>query len=196
MKIVSTSLTATQEDALTSVKAALARNDGSDAGLMGLLNDKAKQFNNNGWEVMVTIAVKAAGLLADKARESFGSDTAVEAEVIQPLEAFAASFKADPAAWLARNIEGSRVSPEVAAGFLKALVLLQENPVLRLDLLKTANDSVEKFVMNGGVKIVINAKTSEYTKQLLKPMSKRDLTAQIIRAVSFLTNNPDGFSIH
>lgn len=196
MKIVSTRLTAVEVDTLTNLKAAMARNDGSDTDLLSQLSNKAKQFNNNGWEVMVTIAGKAASLLADKAREGFGDDAAVEAEVIQPLAAFAGSFKANPAAWLVRNVEGAPVTPDVAAGFLKALVLLKENPSLRLDLLKAVNNSVEKFVMSGDVKVVINAKISEYSKQLLKPMSKRDLTAQIIRAVSFLTHNPDGFSIH
>lgn len=195
-KLVSTRLNATELEALTNLKAAMARNDGSDVGLMGLFKEKAKQFNNNGWEVTLTIAAKAADLLAGKARESFSGDATVEAEVIQPLTAFAESFKANPGAWLTHNIEGSPVTSEVAAGLLTTLQLLQENPRLRMDLLAGVNKGLEKSIGEGDKKIVLSAKASAYTKQLLKPMSKRDLTTQIVRLVFFLTENPDGFTIH
>lgn len=195
-KLVSTHLNETELESLTGLKAAMARNDGSDSSLIGLLKEKAKQFSDNDWEVMVTIAAKAADLLAGKAREGFSGDAAVEAEVIQPLTAFTESFKAKPATWLSHNVEGALVTRELAAGLLKVMVLLQENTSLRLHLLNEVNGSLEKFVMSGDVKIVIDAKTSEYTKQILKPMSKRNLTEQISCAASFLTNNPFGFSIH
>lgn len=195
-KLVSTSLNAIELEALTNLKAAMARNDGSDAGLMGLFKEKAQQFSNNGWEVMLTIAAKAADLLISKARESFSGDASVQAEVILPLTAFAESFKADPAAWLARNVEGSPVTPDVVAGLLIVLQLLQENTRLRMDLLGGVNKELEKSIGEGDKKIVLSAKTSVYTKRTLKPMSKRDLTAQTLRLVMFLTDNPGGFSIH
>lgn len=69
MKLIAINLSAEQTKTRDSLKAAMARNDNSDAGLMGLPQDKASQFNNNSWEVMLTLASKAAGMLADKARE-------------------------------------------------------------------------------------------------------------------------------
>jgi hypothetical protein len=195
-KLIATKLNDTETKALSDIKAAMIRNDGSDENLMGLLRGKAERFNTNTWEVMLTLGAKGAKLLADKAREGYGDDKDVEADVILPLTAFVESFASSPEAWLTRNPDGSPVTPEMAAGLLKLMRLLQENTRLRLELLGEVNQSLEKAVMKGDVKIVIDAKTSAYTKQPLKPLSKRDLTAQMARLVMFLTDNPEGFSIH
>jgi len=195
-KLIATNLNDAETKARTDLKAAMARNDGSDDGLMGLLRNKAMRFNTNAWEVTLTLAAEAASVLAAKAQEGYGEDTEVKAEVILPLTAFAQSFAESPEAWLTPSIEGSPVTPEMATGLLKLMRLLQENTRLRLELLGTVNKGLEKAVMKGDVKIVIDAKTSAYTKQPLKPLSKRDLTAQIVRLVMFLAEHPEGFTIH
>lgn len=194
--MISSAAVATEATTIEAIKAAIATGDGSEAALMRQLKGKARQFSNNAWEMMIGIAGDAAGQLAAMARKELSGDAVVEAQVIAPLTALAESIQLTPEAWLAPSREGTPINAEMSAGLLKAFHLLRTNSRMRMEMLQKANQHVEKSIMSGSVKVVIDAKVSDYTNQPLKPLSKRDLTAQILRAVTFLSENPDGFVIY
>lgn len=193
--VISGAAIAAEPKSVEAITAAIARGDDSEKALMSQLKGKAQQFGNNAWEMMMGIAGEAAGQLADMARKELGGDEAVETQVIAPLTALAESIKSTPEAWLAPSPEGTLITAEMAAGLLKTLHLLRTNTRMRMEMLEKANQRVEKSVMSGAVKVVIDAKVSDYTNQPLKPLSKRDLTTQIERAVTFLSENPEEFTI-
>lgn len=194
--LISTTLNDHEASILANIKEAMARNDNSINGLVGALGNKALQINEGTLEVALMLLHKAAVLLAEKAQERYSTDAEIEHDVVNPLTAFAQSYAAEPGNWLSPSTEGIAPSPAAVAGFLKALRLMQENHDLRIDLLEDVNASLEKSVISDGKKIVIDAKTSKYTHASLKPISKRDLTAQIMRLVDFITNNPSGFAAY
>lgn len=195
-KLIATKLSEREASILANLKEAMSKNDNSVDNLVGALGDKAHQLNEGTWEVVLLVLHKAAVLLAEKAQERYSTDTEIEHDVVNPLTAFAQSFADEPGNWLSPSIEGIAPSPEAIAGFFKALRLMQENHELRIDLLEEVNSSLEKSVISDGKKIVIDAKTSKYTNASLKTLSKRDLTAQIMRLVTFITNNPSGFAAY
>lgn len=195
-KLIAASLSEHEERIFSNLKEAMNRNDNSVDGLLKALDSKAHQLSESSWEILVQVANKAAVLLSDKAKENFGGDVDIEDDVVSPLKEFAQSYSDHPGNWLSHNVEGFSPSTGVAAGLLKTLRLLQENDDLRVDFLQEVNESVEKSVVSDGRKIVLDSKTSKYTKAPLKPMSKRDLTAQIMRLVDFITRNPGGFTVH
>ncbi len=188
--------TVTDTAALEATKAAIARKDDSVTIALRPLQEKACQFDDNAWEMLLAIASEAATELLSMSHSRFPRDEALAAGVVVPLTRFTESMKEAPETWLASNPEGSLVDGPAVAGFLKVLCLLQCNPRLRMELLERCNGRIEKSVESGGMKVVLDTTTSAYTKKPLKPLSKRDLTAQIGRAVSFLGNNPGGFTIH
>ena len=166
--------------------------------IAAVLGSNAFRIADAKWEAIMTIASMAAKNVVDSIAASNTANSnnfaGLDSDVIQPLKAFIDSYDADKSKWM--QGESHDVSNVQNAGFLQSLTLLIENHDLRISMIAEYNAKVQKTAVIGGIEVVVMTSKSEFSKQKLCPLSKRDLLAQLIRVNEFAQSTPEGFTIH
>jgi len=184
MNIISAGLSAQEQQtfqSITSMENKTPEKQGEE--LASTLGGRAFRIADTKWETVVTII----GMVAINVAK------AADANDIQSMKAFSDDFASSAATWMTHSARA--VTKDLASGLQQALSIALANSTTRNKALAKFNGDVQKSVMVDGEEVIIKTTNSEYSHQRLSPMSKRELSAQLLRLVDFFNNNPDGFSI-
>jgi hypothetical protein len=190
MTIVATGLPEAERQTFQAIASAVGKTParlGED--LIAALPERTLSIHSPKWESTLMIVVPAAeGII-----KVIAPDSAEAIETV-PLKTFVEAYRNNEDAWL--TCSKHEVTAEVAAGFMQALSLVALNHSTRNNLLSKLNATLQKSVEIDGLSMIIKTTTSEYSGLQLSPMSKRDLSGQILRLEGFLRKNPGGFSVY